>query len=362
MTRLRVIADRGAAAAGSSAGAFARDVTAALVRTAPADCVVEALLGAGSDEIGTEVGGAPIVRAPLASRELAFAWQLGVNVGGGGLIHSPSLLAPLKRHVRSDGDQTTVTVRDLDAWRHPASLRPVDVAWTKAMLRRARKSADAVVVATHSLAGRLTEIADFGNRIRVIAPAPPTDLRLPNDPESLATSIGLPPQYVVIACQARNRAFAAAISSAVRLERTDLSVVILQTGSSLEADSETAESDDLTIVDADGAARAVVIAGGGAYVLAAFGGDEAELMLEPLSIGTPVVHVADPAYAEIAQDAAVVVDADRPDLAEALAETTLRLLADETELSRQRIAVADRRRLFSWQETGEQIWRLHAEL
>ncbi|THG36046.1 glycosyltransferase family 4 protein [Glaciibacter flavus] len=363
MTTLRVIADVGFSAGGEPGAAFARDITTSLVLTAPANCDVEALIGAGSAEGGSEIGGAPIVRAALASRELAVAWQLGVTLSGGGLIHSPSLLAPLKRHSRSDGDQTTVTVRDLDAWRHPASLRPVDVAWTKAMLRRARKSADAVVVATHALAGRLTEIADFGDRIRVIPVAPPTDLLLPTDPEAHSRSLGLPKRYVAIACHVRNRALAEQISKKVRLGDDELSVVILQRGALAETTSQPSpEPSDLVIVDADGATRAVIISRAEIFVLAADGGDEAELLLEPLAVGTPVAHLADAAYAEIAQDAAVGVVAAHSDLAAALAETTQRLLADESELSRRRIAVADRQRLFSWRETGEQIWRLHADL
>ena len=363
MTTLRVIADVGSLAGGESGAGFARDITAALVRTAPVNCDVEALIGAGTEERGSEIGGAPIVRAALASRELAFAWQLGVTLGGGGLIHSPSLLAPLKRHSRSDGDQTTVTVRDLDAWRHPASLRPVDVAWAKAMLRRARKSADAVVVTTHAMAGRLTEITDFGDRIRVIPVAPPTDLVLPSDPEAHSRSLGLPNRYVVVACHARDRAFAEQISQAVRLDDAELSVVILQRGALAEASAPTPPAPhDFTVVDADGVTRAVINSRAEIFVLAAHDGDEAEMLLEPLTVGTPVVHVADAAYAEIAQDAAVGVGAAHSNIAAELAEATRSLLADETELRRRRIAVADRQRLFSWRETGEQLWRLHADL
>ena len=92
--------------------------------------------------------GAP--RSPR--RELAAALQLGVGTGiGGGMIHSPSLFAPLVRHDRvHDNDQTVVTVWDLRPWEAPDELPRAAVAWHRAMLKRAvearrrRRRADAL--------------------------------------------------------------------------------------------------------------------------------------------------------------------------------------------------------------------------
>ena len=63
------------------------------------------------------------------------------------MIHSPSLFAPLVRHDRvHDNDQTVVTVWDLRPWEAADELPRATVAWHRAMLKRAVKFADAVVV------------------------------------------------------------------------------------------------------------------------------------------------------------------------------------------------------------------------
>ncbi len=92
-------------------------------------------------------GLAGVRRTALARRELAGALQLGVGTGiGGGMIHSPTLFAPLVRHDRvHDNDQTVVTVWDLRPWEAPEELPRTAVSWQRAMLKRAVKHADAVV-------------------------------------------------------------------------------------------------------------------------------------------------------------------------------------------------------------------------
>ena len=84
------------------------------------------------------------------------------------MIHSPSLVAPLVKHDRvHDHDQTVVTVWDLSPWDAPATLSKQRVLRERAMLKRAAKHADAVVVPTHAHAERLAQLAKFGGRIRV---------------------------------------------------------------------------------------------------------------------------------------------------------------------------------------------------
>src|SRR5690606_24254613 len=112
-------------------------------------------------------------RLPLGRRELAASWQLGIAPGvGAGLIHAPSLLAPLVRHDRGhDHHQIVVTVWDLAAWEAPETMPKAAVAWHRAMLKRAAKHADAVVVPAHAMAERIGEFGRFGDRVRVIAGA-----------------------------------------------------------------------------------------------------------------------------------------------------------------------------------------------
>ncbi len=136
----------------------------------------------------------------VGRRELAASWQLGIAPGvGGGLIHAPTLLAPLVRHDRvHDNDQTTVTLWDLRAWEAPSQLSRGAVAWQRGMLRRAVKHADAVVVPSHSMAERLSGLAKLGDRIRVIAGAPPQDLLRPADVASRRADLGVPADYLVL--------------------------------------------------------------------------------------------------------------------------------------------------------------------
>ncbi|WP_354002912.1 hypothetical protein [Microbacterium elymi] len=109
-----------------------RELAHALVQAAPAGCDVGAIVPSGPFDMA---GLAEVRRLGMARRELAAAWQLGVTAGvGGGLIHSPTLLAPLSRHDRvNDHDQTVVTLWDLLAWEHPDELTRPAQTWSKAM-------------------------------------------------------------------------------------------------------------------------------------------------------------------------------------------------------------------------------------
>jgi hypothetical protein len=69
-------------------------------------------------------------------------------------------LAPLVKHDRvHDNDQTVVTMWDLSAWERAGEMPRTAVTWHRAMLKRAVKHADAVVVPTHAMAHHLAEIA-----------------------------------------------------------------------------------------------------------------------------------------------------------------------------------------------------------
>src|SRR6478609_8880770 len=181
---LRVMLDQLVAPTEADLAEASRELARALVIGAPAGCEVEAIAPSGGSGDLSEVAGlAGIRRTALARRELAGAVQLGVGTGiGGGMIHSPSLLAPLVPHDRvHDHDQTVVTVWDLRPWDAPGELARTTVAWHRAMLKRAARFADAVVVPTHSIGARLAEIAGLGDRIRVISGAAPLGFAVPTD-------------------------------------------------------------------------------------------------------------------------------------------------------------------------------------
>src|SRR5690606_2841463 len=109
-------------------------------------------------------------------------------------------LAPLVKHDRvHDPDQTTITLWDLTAWEAPQTLPKTEVAWQRAMLKRAVKHADAVVVPSHAIGERLGEIAPLSDRIRVIAGAAPTGLAMGTDASNRRADLLLPSDdYLVL--------------------------------------------------------------------------------------------------------------------------------------------------------------------
>src|SRR5690554_6236743 len=104
--QLRVVLDQIAHVFDADLAAAALELTAGLVATAPSDCTVEAIVPAGAEP---DIAGLAGVRTlGLARRELATSWQLGFVPGvGGGLIHAPTLMAPLVKHDRVHNDDQT---------------------------------------------------------------------------------------------------------------------------------------------------------------------------------------------------------------------------------------------------------------
>ena len=97
---LRVVLDQVVSPTDADLAMASRELARALVASTPSGCEVAAIVSSGADVAGTVEGAVPglasLARMPLARRELAASWQLGVAPGvGGGMIHSPTLLAPL---------------------------------------------------------------------------------------------------------------------------------------------------------------------------------------------------------------------------------------------------------------------------
>ena len=99
---LRVMLDQLVAPTEPDLELVTRELTRGLIERAPAGCEVEGIAPAGPANRPIDIAGLTGVRrTALARRELAAALQLGVSTGlGAGMIHSPTLLAPLVRHDR----------------------------------------------------------------------------------------------------------------------------------------------------------------------------------------------------------------------------------------------------------------------
>ena len=142
-TTLRVVLDQLVAPTDPDLAMASRELTRALVAAAPRGCEVSGVVPAAGDDALAEVraleGLAGVESSPIPRRELATAVSLGLPSGlGAGMLHSPTLFAPLVRHDRvHNHEQTVVTIWDLTPWTHPERVSKASVAWHRAMLKRA---------------------------------------------------------------------------------------------------------------------------------------------------------------------------------------------------------------------------------
>ena len=380
MITLRVIVDQMVAPVPGGVGRYTEELTRALIRSAPAECEVEGIVSSSSpaqyELIEAALPGlANLHKTSLARRELAAAWHLGVTASSGtGMIHAPGLLAPLRRHVRAvDGTQIAVTIHDVLAWTHPSSLTPATVAWTKGMLKRARKHADAIVVPSHAVARQLTEIMDLGDRVRVIGGAVGSQLVLPAIPivEERLQALGLPSQYILTSGSLDPRKAVTALITALGLPGApDLPLIVLgpDTWGELDlaavADEAGLEPGRVRAIsglsDSD---LAVVIARASVFVYPSLEEGFALPIIEAFHLGTPVVHSDASALVEAAGDAGVMVErADAKGYPARLADAVNRVLGDSVLRGRMSIFGGDRSRAFSWRDSAERVWQLHADL
>ncbi|MCI1020174.1 glycosyltransferase [Microbacterium sp. C5A9] len=354
--RLRVVLDQLAHVVDADQAAASVELASGLVRTAPSGCVVEAIVPAASEP--SIEGLVEVRRLPLARRELAASWQLGLTQGvGGGLIHSSTLMAPLVRHDRlHDHDQTTVTTWDLLAWDAPESLSKSAVAWQRAMLKRAVKHADAVVVPSHAMAARLGETTKLGDRIRVIAGAAPSGFVVPLDAAARRAALSLPSGYIVLTGSERSleagfRAAVAAGAEAVVLDVAEgaeprLAEIAVAAGL---PESRAHMRGALSRDD-----RAAVFAGASALVATSDLFAWPWRVVEAMTLGVPVIAVESGMHRDVIADGGAIVDpAEIPDaVVDALGSGARRLS----------VLAADRSRAFSWLGAAERVWGLHADL
>lgn len=354
--RLRVVLDQLTHVVDPDQAAASLELADGLVRTAPAGCDVEAIVPAGAEP--SVNGLAAVRRLPLGRRELAGSWQLGLTQGvGGGLIHSSTLMAPLVRHDRvHDHDQTTVTSWDLLAWDAPGALSKSAVSWQRAMLKRAVKHADAVVVPSHAMAARLGEIAKLGDRIRVIAGAAPSGFIVPFDAVARRGALSLPQGYLALTGSERSleAGFRAAVAAGVHAvvldvaEGTEPRVAEIAVAAGLP-ESRAHMRGALSRDD-----RAAVLAGASALVATSEVHAWPWRAVEAMTLGVPVIAVESPVHRDVIADGGAIVAVG--DIPEAVVDA---LGAGARRLS---VLGADRSRAFSWLGAAERVWGLHADL
>ncbi|WP_228453201.1 glycosyltransferase family 4 protein [Rathayibacter toxicus] len=374
---LRVIVDQMLAPVPGGIGRYTEELTRELISTAPRGCEVEAIISAHPHDKDEELrqrlpGLADIHRLPLGRRELSRAWQYGIGIPPvGGMVHAPSLFAPLRQHDIREGDQIAVTIHDAVPWTHPETLTTHGAKWHRAMAKRARKYADAIVVPTHAVAQQLTEVLDIGSRIRVIGGAVGSGLVLPDDAEERARALNLPSEYVLSVGTLEPRkgvlplitAFGGAGAPEIPLLLVgpagwgDLDVASVRAEQGLD------ETRVRCLGVLDDADLAVVLDRATVFVYPSLAEGFGLPLLEAMHFGVPVVHSDDPALLEVASEAGVAVErAVAKDYPERLGQAIGDLLADDDLRERLAVAGRDRSRAFSWRDSAERVWALHADL
>ncbi|MFF2052791.1 glycosyltransferase family 4 protein [Leifsonia sp. NPDC058194] len=382
-TSLHVVIDELIGEAPGGARRYTEELTRQLITTAPRGCDVIGIVSAVSDEQLDDLrlrlpGLADITRLPLAHRELTIAWQSGLGLGGiHGMVHAPTLLAPLRRRRGGhEDDQVAVTIHDTLAWTHPGSLGSGQAMWTKAMAKRARKHADAIVVPTHAVAARLADELDFGDRIRVIGGAPATALRLPADAEARAARLGLPESYALtLGSIMPRKGVAPLIRAMARPEAGGLPLLIAGpdrfgegSATGVAAAAGLPEDRVRALGQLEDADLAVVLDRASLFVYPSLAEGFGLPIVEAFKFGLPVIHSDDPALVEVAGGASLAIerpsptDADESEYAERLAAAIGRVLADSALRERLSVLASDRARAFSWRDSAERVWQLHADL
>ena len=377
-TTLRVILDQIVAPVPGALGRYTRDLGRALVAAAPRGCEVEAIVSSSLpddyDRVLREVPGlSGLYKTTLARRELAAAWQLGITTSpGGGMIHGMSLFAPLRKHDRvADGNQVVVTVHDVLAWTNPEALSAASVAWQKGTLKRAHKHADAIVVPTHALAERLGMIADFGDRVRVIGTAPRSGLTIGPDADERAARLGLPREYLAVPGTLEPRKGVVDVLAALgRSGVPEVPVVVIGPENwgdqHLATVAEEYGVDPARIHhldDLEPADLAVVIGRSLAFVDPSHDEGSGTSLIEAFSLGVPVIHSDAAAFLEVSAGAGLAVPVGVGDgYTDRLAAAITSVIGDRSFAGRLALTGSDRSRAFSWRDSAERVWQLHADL
>jgi glycosyltransferase involved in cell wall biosynthesis len=372
VTTLNLVLDEMLTPGHSAITSYTSELASALITYAPAGCFLEGIVGSSPESdyarIAEQLPGlSGLFKSALTKRDLTAAWQHGFTPVPTGMIHAPSLFAPLRAHdrVNTRGSQIAVSIHSVTPWVQPELLTSRHVSWSKAMGQRALKYADAVVVPTHAVAAQLEEFLPFGDRIRVIGGAVRASLALPADAEKRAARLELPDRYLLAFGTGSSRSAIAPLLAALALTASDVPLLVLGDDDNVAAQASTAGVSGRvrTVDELSDEDLAVALDRATALVHATTADGFGTPLLEAFSFGTPVIHSDAAALVEVAGDAGYAVpSADADAYPALLAEAIDNLLGDDGLRSTLGILGADRVKLFTWRGAAEGVWQLHADL
>lgn len=362
-TTLRLVLDQLVAPTDPDLAMASRELAYALVAAAPRGCEVAAVVPAAPEDALAPVRGidglAGVESSPIPRRELVTALSLGMPSGlGAGMLHSPTLFAPLVRHDRvHNHDQTVVTLWDLTPITDPHRVPKGAVAWHRAMLKRAERHADAVVVPLHAMAAELAARTKLGDRIRVIAGAAPDGFRAPRDAVGRLRTLGVPEGAIVVDAARVSAGELGELVAALGRELPDAPVVVL------DPVADFAERGAHFLRGASDLDRAAALSSASVLLAPSASPAYGWRLLEALSLGIPVVATASATHAELIGDGGALVEGDVDGGGgAALSASVAEVLGSDASRRRAATLSGDRGRAFSWREAGDRVWQLHADL
>ncbi len=362
--RVTVLLEQLLAPVPGGTGRYSRELAAALARTAPAGSAVR-----GAVALHRDVGAARVAgvggprRLPLPRPALFRAWERGLGPGvRADLVHAPTPLAPPRR-----GRPLVVTVHDAVPWTHPGTLTPRGVAWHRAAVGRAVRTADLLVVPTHAVAAELAEHLPLApDRVRVVGEGVSADLALPVDAAARAVRLALPERFLLtVATLEPRKGLSELVAALARPGAPDLPLLCAgQPG--------WGGADPLALAAAAGLPPgrvrvlgrvadpdlAVLMARATALVVPSRSEGFGLPLLEAMSLGTPVLHSPAPALVEVAGGAGLVAPLDPDGLADGLAQ----VVGDEGLRARLRAAGPGRAAAYSWDGAARALWLAYGDL
>jgi glycosyltransferase involved in cell wall biosynthesis len=351
---LVVIAEQLLAPVPGGTGRYTAELLRALVATAPAGWAVSSVVARHADIEAARVDG---VRGPkvlsLPPRGLVGAWQTGLPWWpGGDAVHAPTPLAPART---PRGRTLSVTVHDTVAWTHPETLTSRGVAWHRAMITRAARRSDAVVVPTRAVADDLARRVTATVPVHVIGhgvtewPAGEVDLDLP---QRYVLAIGTlePRKGIDLLIEAMNLFDGPPLLLAGQPGWGGLDPVRMARARGL------ADGRVRVLGRLSDAGLATALRGASVLAVPSLAEGFGLPLLEAMAAGVPVVHSDVPALVEVAGGAGVAVP--RGDAA-ALA-AGLRAVLDSPRRAAE-LAASGRARAgdFSWHRAADSVWALH---
>jgi glycosyltransferase involved in cell wall biosynthesis len=363
--RVGVLVEQALAPVPGGTGRYALEIATALLAQAPSGAQLTTW-SAWHRDVGLAriPGMAGPRRLPLPPRGLIASWErgLGPKPRGVDLFHAPTPLFPPRGR-----RPLVVTVHDAVPWTHPETLTPRGARWHRAMIERAARVADAVVVPTESVALELGRHVALRRPPVVVGEGVSGALDAPSDAAQRAAALGLPrgDYLVTLATVEPRKGLDVLLAAMARGGAPELPLLVVgQPGWGGVDVARRARELGLEntvrllgrLPDSD---LAVVLRGATALVAPSRAEGFGLPVLEAMAAGVPVVSSDAPALVEVGGGATVTVPiGDSGALADALAE----VVGSADRRAQLSAAGLVRAADFSWAAAGRRLWELYSRL